>query len=156
YADRHGIFRINREHPNGHTRTPCGRALAGREIEAIHAHPPTGPPGEGVATARHQRHRQRQGPPAGVHRRLQPRFAVSPSSDEDAHRSVLHSARALGLLLSEQEAGNLSKNRIVPYRNTAYQVRHQGPGYRLRGAKVTVCALASGEIVLLHEGRELP
>ena len=35
-------------------------------------------------------------------------------------------------------------------------LRHAGPGYRLRGAKVTVCDLASGEVVLLREGRELP
>ena len=84
------------------------------------------------------------------------RFAVTPSSAEDAHRPLLHSPRALDLLLAEQEERTLSKNLIVQYRNVAYQLRHAGPGYRLRGAKVTVCALANGEVVLLREGRELP
>lgn len=41
YSDRHSIFRINREDPaNGQTQTQFGRALAGLEIEAIHAHTP--------------------------------------------------------------------------------------------------------------------
>ena len=84
------------------------------------------------------------------------RFAVTPSSAEDAHRPLLHSPRALDLLLAEQEERTLSKNLIVQYHNVAYQLRHAGPGYRLRGAKVTVCALANGEVVLLREGRELP
>ncbi len=64
--------------------------------------------------------------------------------------------RALDLLLSEQEERTLSKNLTLQYRNIAYQIRYDGPGYRLRGAKVTVCALAHGEVVLLREGRELP
>ncbi len=84
------------------------------------------------------------------------RFAVAPSSGEDAHRPLVHSARELDLLLAEQEERTLSKNLSVQYRNVAYQLRHAGPGHRLRGAKVTVCALADGEVVLLREGRELP
>ena len=62
----------------------------------------------------------------------------------------------MDLLLAEQEERTLSKNLTLQYRNVAYQLRHAGPGYRLRGAKVTVCDLANGEVVLLREGRELP
>ncbi len=85
-----------------------------------------------------------------------PRFAVAPSSAQDAHRPLLHSPRALDLLLSEQEARTLSKNLTVPYRNIAYQIRHAGSGYRLRGAKVTVCALADGEVALLRRAASCP
>ena len=84
------------------------------------------------------------------------RFAVAASSGEDAQRPLLHSARELDLLLAEQEERTLSKNLTVQYRNVAYQLRHDGPGHRLRGAKETVCDLADGEVVLLREGRELP
>jgi len=69
---------------------------------------------------------------------------------------LLHRARELDLLLSAQEERTLSKNLIVQYHNIAYQIRHDGPGHRRRGAKVTVCALTDGEVVLLREGRELP
>lgn len=84
------------------------------------------------------------------------RFSVAATSDEDAHRAVNHSARELDLLLSEHHERTLSKNLSLQYRNTTYQLQHSGPGYRLRGAKVTLCELGSGEIVLLYEGRELP
>ncbi len=58
-------------------------------------------------------------------------------------------------MLAEQEERTRSQNLTLQYRNIAYQIRYDGPGYRLQGAKVTVCALANGEVVLLREGREL-
>ena len=170
YSDRHSIFRINQVEPaNGATTTQFGRALAGLEIEAIHARTPQ-------AKGRVERANQTLQDRLVKELRLRglsdlesanadlpefmadfnPRFAVAPSSAQDAHRPLLHSPRALDLLLSEQEARTLSKNLTVPYRNIAYQIRHAGSGYRLRGAKVTVCALADGEVALLREGRELP
>jgi hypothetical protein len=170
YSDRHSIFRINQVEPaNGATTTQFGRALGGLEIEAIHARTPQ-------AKGRVERANQTLQDRLVKELRLRgindmesanaylpafmadfnQRFAVAPSSEEDAHRPLLHSPRELDLLLSEQEERTLSKNLIVQYRNIAYQIRHDGPGYRLRGAKVTVCALANGEVVLLREGRELP
>lgn len=170
YSDRHSIFRITQVEPaNGATTTQFGRALAGLEIEAIHAHTPQ-------AKGRVERANQTLQDRLVKELRLRSindleganaylpafmadfnaRFTVAPSSAEDAHRPLLHRARELDLLLSEQEERTLSKNLIVQYHNVAYQLRHDGPGHRLRGAKVTVCALADGEVVLLREGRELP
>jgi len=170
YSDRHRIFRINQVEPaNGATTTQFGRALAGLEIEAIHARTPQ-------AKGRVERANQTLQDRLVKELRLRglsdlasanaylpafmadfnARFAVTPRSAEDAHRPLAHTARALDLLLAEQEERTLSKNLTLQYRNVAYQLRHAGPGYRLRGAKVTVCALADGEVVLLREGRELP
>ena len=170
YSDRHRIFRINPVEPaNGATTTQFGRVLAGLEIEAIHARTPQ-------ATGRVERANQtlqdrlvkalrRRGLsdlesanadlPAFI-ADCNPRFAVTASAVGDAHRPLAHTPRALDLLLAEQEERTLSKNLTLQYRNIAYQIRYDGPGYRLRGAKVTVCALANGEVVLLREGRELP
>jgi hypothetical protein len=170
YSDRHSIFRITQVEPaNGATTTPFGRALAGLEIEAIHAHTPQA---KGRVERANQTLQDRLvkelrlrsiNDLAGANAYLpafmadfNARFAVAPSSTEDAHRPRLHRARELDLLLAEQEERTLSKNLIVQYHNVAYQLRHDGPGYRLRGAKVTVCALADGEVVLLREGRERP
>lgn len=63
-----------------------------------------------------------------------PRFAVMPSSGEDAHRPLLHSARELDLLVSEQEERTLSKNLTPQYHKVAYQLRHDGSRHR------TACA----------------
>jgi hypothetical protein len=81
---------------------------------------------------------------------------VVPSREEDAHRALAHRPRELDLLLCEHHARVLSKNLTLQFRNVLYQVRHDGPGYRLHGATVTVCTLPSGEIALLYQGRELP
>lgn len=169
YSDRHSIFRINQVEPeNGAITTQFGRALAGLEIEAIHARTPQ-------AKGRVERANQTLQDRLVKELRLRGiddieranaylpefmddfnrRFAVAPSSKEDAHRPLTHRPRELDRLLSEQEERTLSKNLTVQYRNVAYQLRHHGPGYHLRGAKVTVCALAGGEVVLLREGREL-
>jgi transposase len=171
-SDRHSLFRPTREEPatGATTTTPLGRALEGLEIEAIHARTPQ-------AQGRVERANQTLQDRLVKELRLRGiddletanaflpeflvdfnrRFAVAPSSQEDAHRPVVHSTRELDRLLCEHDERTLSKNLIAQYRNTAYQVRHDhGQGYRLRGAKVSVCTLASGAIELLHEGRELP
>lgn len=170
YSDRHSIFRINREGPaNGQTQTQFGRALAGLEIEAIHAHTPQ-------AKGRVERVNQTLQDRLVKELRLRGlsdidsantflpefiadydrRFAVTPISSADAHRPVVHSARALDLLLCEHSERTLSKNLTLQYRNTLYQLQYRGAGYPLRGAKVTVCESDNGEAVLLYAGKELP
>ena len=170
YSDRHSIFRINREDPaNGHTQTQFGRALAGLEIEAIHAHTPQ-------AKGRVERANQTFQDRLVKELRLRGisdidsanaflpefiadysrRFAVVPVSSADAHRPVVHSARELDLLLCDHSERTLSKNLTLQYRNTLYQLQHRGPGYHLRGAKVTVCEDDNGTVVLLYTGKELP
>jgi hypothetical protein len=170
YSDRHSIFRINPVEPaNGATTTQFGRALEGPDIEAIHARTPQAKGRVERAIQTIQDRLVKELRLRGINdlesanaylpafmADFNPRFAVAPSSEEDAHRPLLHSPRELELLLAEQEERTLSKNLTVPYRNIAYQIRHAGSGYRLRGAKVTVCALADGEVALLREGRELP
>ena len=84
------------------------------------------------------------------------RFAVAPRVAEDAHRTLAHRPRELDLLLAEHHERVVSKSLSLQYRNVLYQIRHDGPGYRLRGAKVTVCERPAGEVVLLYDGRELP
>jgi transposase len=170
YSDRHSIFRLTcEEAANGHTLTQFGRALAGLEIEAIQAHSPQ-------AKGRVERANQTLQDRLVKELRLRGidameaanaflpefiddynrRFSVAPRVAEDAHRALAHRPRELDLLLSEQHERVLSKNLTLQFRNVLYQVRHDGPGYRLRGATVTVCTLASGEIALLYEGRERP
>jgi hypothetical protein len=143
------------EPANGATTTPFGRALAGLDIEAIHAHTPQA---KGRVERANQTFQDRLvkalrlrsiNDLAGANADLpafmadcNARFAVASSSAEDAHRPLLHRARELDLLLSEQEERTLSKNLIVPYHNVADQIRHDGPGHRVCGAKVTVCTLA--------------
>lgn len=170
YSDRHSIFRLTQEDPaNGNTLTQFGRALAGLEIEAIHARTPQ-------AKGRVERANQTLQDRLVKEMRLRGiraaqaanafmpefmadynrRFAVAPSCGEDAHRPLGHRPRELDLLLCEHSERTLSKNLTVQYRNTVYQLKHTGPGYHLRGARVTVCELPSGEIVLLRERCELP
>jgi hypothetical protein len=84
------------------------------------------------------------------------RFAVTPRNKEDAHRRLLHNDRELELLLSRQSQRTLSKNLICQYDNTQYQITSIGPGYTLRKAKVIVCELPAGEIVILRQGKEMP
>jgi transposase len=170
YSDRHSIFRLTcEEAANGHTLTQFGRALAGLEIEAIHAHTPQ-------AKGRVERANQTLQDRLVKELRLRGidtmaaanavlpaflidynrRFAVAPAVAEDAHRALAHRPRELDLLLCEQHARVVSKNLAVQYRNVLYQIRHEGPGHRLRGATVTVCDLPEGEVVVLHDGRALP
>jgi hypothetical protein len=119
YSDRHSLFRINPVEPaNGATTTPFGRALEGLEIEAIHARTP---PAKGRVERANQTLQDRLVKalrlrglsdldsanaylPAFM-ADFNPRFAVAPSSAQDAHRPLLHSPRALDLLLSEPRTG---------------------------------------------------
>lgn len=170
YSDRHSIFRLTcEEAANGHTLTQFGRALKGLEIEAIHAHTPQ-------AKGRVERANQTLQDRLVKELRLRGidtmqaanaflpefmvdynrRFAIAPSVAQDAHRALAHAPRELDLLLAEHHERVVSKNLAVQYRNVLYQIRHNGPGHHLRQAKVTVCELPDGEVVLLRDGRELP
>jgi len=170
YSDRHSIFRLTcEEAANGHTLTQFGRVLKGLEIEAIHAHTPQ-------AKGRVERANQTLQDRLVKELRLRGidtmqaanaflpefmvdynrRFAIAPSVAQDAHRALAHAPRELDLLLAEHHERMVSKNLAVQYRNVLYQIRHNGPGHHLRQAKVTVCELPDGEVVLLRDGRELP
>lgn len=49
----------------------------------------------------------------------------------------------------------LSKDLTFQHGNKQYGLRGYGKGYRLRGAKVTVCERYDGEIAVLRNGQEL-
>jgi len=83
------------------------------------------------------------------------RFAKQPQDSSDSHRALLCSERQLQLILSKQSDRKLSKNLICQYRNIQYLIQIKKPGYAMRGARITVCELLNGEIVLLYKGRAL-
>ena len=84
------------------------------------------------------------------------RFAKQPLDSDDYHRPMPANARPLALVLSQQHERKLSKNLICQHHNIQYLIQTQQPSYALRGARVTVCELLNGEIVILYKGRELP
>lgn len=170
YSDRHSVFRINTLEPeSGNGLTQFGRALETLDIEAIHARTPQAKGRVERANKTLQerlvkelRLRKINTPKEAntflseymaIHNR---RFAVAPRNAEDAHRKLLHSDKALDLILSRQSQRILSKNLICQYENTQYQIKTTGQGYHLRKARVTVCELQSGEIVILRKGQEMP
>ena len=85
------------------------------------------------------------------------RFAKPPQSSHDSHRKDMPcDARGMQLILSKQTPRKLSNNLMCRYNNEQYLIQVDKPSYALRGAKIKVCELLNGEIVLLHKGRELP
>jgi len=169
YSDRHSIFRINTEEPvSGNGLTQFGRALDTLDIEAIHARTPQAKGRVERANqtlqdrlVKEMRLRKIDTPAEGnafvaeymeIHNE---RFGVAARSDENAHRKLLHNEREMDLTLSHQEQRRLSKNLICQHANILYQVITSRQKYTLRNARVTVCELAGGEIVLLHKGKEL-
>ena len=84
-----------------------------------------------------------------------PKFAVKPASDVDAHRSVLHNQQELDCILSIHSGRKLSKNLTLQYNNTLYQVKIKGIGYAMRGAAVTVCEDFQSNVTLLYNGKVL-
>lgn len=170
YSDRHSVFRINTlEAQTGNGLTQFGRALETLDIEAIHARTPQAKGRVERANKTLQDRLVKElrlrkiNTPKEANRFLSEyialhnrRFAVAPRNAEDAHRKLLHSDKELDLILSRQSQRILSKNLICQYENTQYQIKTTGQGYHLRLARVTVCELQSGEIVILRKGKEMP
>lgn len=169
YSDRHSIFRINTEEPGtGNGLTQFGRALDTFDIEGIHARTPQ-------AKGRVERANQTLQDRLIKEMRLRNlrnmaegnafvaeymqmhngRFTVTPRSAENAHRKVLHNEREIELILAHQKQRKLSKNLICQYENTLYQIISPRQKYTLRNARVTVCELSTGAVVILYKGKEL-
>lgn len=83
------------------------------------------------------------------------RFAVTPRSEVNAHKKILPSKEVLDLIFSFQNDRTLSKNLELSYQNMIYQIKTMTTGYRLRGAKITVCEGLSGIVTLLHNDKIL-
>jgi hypothetical protein len=167
YSDKHSIFRVNRPEREGEL-TQFSRALKTLDIEPIHANSPQA---KGRVERANQTLQDRLVKELRLHgirdldtanaylpdfmSSYNARFAVEPQSAVDAHRPVLHRAEELDLILSLHHHRTLSKSLSFQFKNREYQLQGHGPGYRLRGARVTVCEHADGTLTLLRNGQPL-
>ncbi|HHJ4617013.1 ISNCY family transposase [Citrobacter sp. RHBSTW-00881] len=167
YSDRHSIFRVNNPEREGEL-TQFTRAIKTLGIEPIHANSPQ-------AKGRVERANQTLQDRLVKELRLRnisdiesanlwlsefvkdynSRFASIPRENGNAHREILHSPEELNYILCYQSRRVLSKNLTFQYKTSAYQIRSEGQGYRLRHAIVTVCENFNGEITVLYESRPL-
>ncbi|WP_336996809.1 ISNCY family transposase [Leclercia sp. UBA7405] len=167
YSDRHSIFRVNNPEREGEL-TQFTRAIKTLGIEPIHANSPQ-------AKGRVERANQTLQDRLVKELRLRnisdiesanlwlsefvkdynSRFASIPRENGNAHRGILHSPEELNYILCYQSRRVLSKNLTFQYKTSAYQIRSEGQGYRLRHAIVTVCENFNGEITVLYESRPL-
>ena len=166
--DRYSVFRVNRRGAEGGP-TQFSRALLTLDIAGIHAGSPQAKGRVERANrtlqdrlVKEMRLRGIDGMAAGnaylpeFMADFNRRFAVAPRNPADAHRSVLHDARELDLILCEQHPRKLTKGLTVSFEGRTYQVTGHGRGHRLRGAAVTVCKGHDGAVTVLRDGRELP
>ena len=167
YSDRHSVFRINHRDHEG-APTQFTRALRTLDIAPIHANTPQAKGRVERANQTLQDRLVKELRLAGISdieaanaflpgfvQAYNERFAVSPQNPIDAHRPVLHAAEELGLIFSLHAERKLSRNLTFQYRNREYQLTGQGKGYRLRGARITVCEGFDGTVTLLHKGQTL-
>ena len=82
------------------------------------------------------------------------RFAVTPRSNNDAHRLLLLKDH-LDQSLTWQETRIISKNLSIQFKNVVYQIQTNRPTYAFRKAKVTVCLSEDGYVAILYKGKEL-
>ncbi len=168
HSDRYSVFRVNRRGAEGGP-TQFSRALLTLDIAGIHAGSPQAKGRVERANrtlqdrlVKEMRLRGIDGMAAGnaylpeFMADFNRRFAVAPRNPADAHRSVLHDARELDLILCEQHPRKLTKGLTVSFEGRTYQVTGHGRGHRLRGAAVTVCKGHDGAVTVLRDGRELP
>jgi len=167
YSDKHSIFRVNHPQREGEW-TQFTRALKTLDIEPIHANTPQ-------AKGRVERANQTLQDRLVKELRLRgisdletanaflpefiqaynQRFAVSPQHPTDAHRPLLHSPEELALILCLHHTRTLSRNLTFQFKNREYQLQGQGKGYRLRGARITLCEAFDGSVTVMHKGHVL-
>lgn len=83
------------------------------------------------------------------------RFASPPRITDNAHRDIHHSENELNYIFSLPTKRVLSKNLTFQYKTSAFQIRSEGQGYRLRYSVVTVCESFDGKITALYDGNIL-
>jgi len=167
YSDKHSIFRVNHPQREGEL-TQFTRALKTLDIEPIHANTPQ-------AKGRVERANQTLQDRLVKELRLRDigdidtanaflpefiqaynrRFAVSPQNPTDAHRPLLHSPEELAQILCLHHTRTLSKNLTFQFKSSEYQLQGQGRGYRLRGARITLCEAFDGTVTVLYAGHRL-
>lgn len=167
YSDRYSVFRVNRPGSESQ-RTQFTRALEDLGIQPIHAHSPQAKGRVERAFGTLQQRLPRELRLRGVDsleaanawlgeylEDYNRRFGKLPRNAEDAHRPTGLKAAELERILCPQYERTLSKNLTFQHGNKEYGLSGYGKGYRLRGAKVTVCECYGGDLVVLRNGQEL-
>lgn len=169
YSDKHGIFRVNAKHAlSGSGMTQFGRAMKHLDIEIICANTPQAKGRVERVNLTLQDRLAKELRLRGINtiepandfmpeyiKDFNPRFAVQPRSNHDAHRPLLFSEEELDIIFSRQETRFLSKNLTLQYHKVIYQIQTSRPTYALRKAQVTVCENPQGEISILYKGNPL-
>ncbi|WP_369599988.1 ISNCY family transposase [Hahella sp. SMD15-11] len=167
YSDKHSIFRVNQPEREGEL-TQFTRALKTLDIEPIHANTPQAKGRVERANQTLQDRLVKELRLAGISdietanawlpgfmRDFNARFAKPAQNATDAHRPVLHTPEELALILCLHNHRKLSKNLTFQFRNREYQLTGYGKGYRLRGARITICEAQDGHVTVLHKGHQL-
>lgn len=167
YSDKHSIFRHNHPDHDGEL-TQFARAIKTLDIAIIHANTPQAKGRVERANSTLQDRLVKEMRLEGISdletanawlptfaKDYNQRFATAPQNPVDSHRAVLHTPEEISLILSKHHTRTLSKNLTFQFSNREYQIQSAGKGYRLRGAKVTVCEPASGDVTVLHKGHSL-
>jgi transposase len=167
YSDKHSIFRVNAAGCEGE-RTQFTRALETLDIAPIHANTPQAKGRVERANQTLQDRLVKEMRLAGISdidaanaflgafmASHNARFARGPRADEQAHRPVLHDATELDRILCRQHTRRLSKNLTCQLHGREYQITGHGHGYRLRGARVTLCEHFDGGMTVLRDGQAL-
>jgi transposase len=167
YSDKHSIFRVNHPEREG-ALTQFTRALKTLDIEPIHANTPQAKGRVERANLTLQDRLVKELRLRGISdidtanaflpefiEDYNRRFAISPQNPIDAHRPMLHSKQELALILCLHHTRTLSKNLTFQFMNQEYQLQGMGKGYRLRGARVTLCETFDDKVTVLHAGHVL-
>jgi hypothetical protein len=81
------------------------------------------------------------------------RFAKAPINKDNAHRELLHSSRELDLILSIHKKRRTTKSLEFTYHKQVYQIDKKAT--HVINKTVTLCKLASDELVVVYAGIEL-
>jgi len=168
YSDKHGIFRVNQPSVGiGDGLTQFGRAMQELEIAIICANTPQAKGRVERVNLTLQDRLVKEMRLLGISSmeegnaylpefmdNFNCRFAVTPRSNNDAHRLLLLKDN-LAQSLTWQETRIISKNLSIQFKNVVYQIQTDRPTYALRKAKVTVCLSADENVVILYKGKEL-
>ncbi len=169
YSDRHGVFRVNaKEAEGGDGKTEFNRITDRLKIEQICALTPQAKGRVERANQTLQDRLIKEMRLAGISsiaeaeaflpqfvESYNAKFAVAPKDPEDAHRPLALDKAALEEVLARREERVLTKALTFSCGGVKYAVKTSGPGYALRGARITLLHLADGSIRARWKEREL-
>ena len=169
YSDRHGVFRVNaKEAQSGDGKTEFNRLTERLQIEQICALTPQAKGRVERANQTLQDRLIKEMRLAGVSSiaaaeeyfpkfisKYNAKFAVEAKVKEDAHRPLERDAAALEEALARREERVLTKALTFSCGGVKYAVKTKGPGYALRGAKITLLHFLDGSMQARWKERKL-